>query len=139
MGPRAKGYCQLRHKETTGVYTGSKLNPGRKKGRFSNLFSAFTEAEFGIFETLYGDPQKYMTEVTDLDMMLPIDEIMAEPDELYDESWNVPRPVIILIEKCGYSPDGSGPEDDDDDSFDDYELEDFDSAYDPFDDDDEFE
>ena len=31
MGPRAKGYCQLRHKEATGVYTGSKLNPGRKK------------------------------------------------------------------------------------------------------------
>jgi hypothetical protein len=30
MGPRAKGYCQLRHKEATGVYTGSKLNPGNK-------------------------------------------------------------------------------------------------------------
>ncbi len=30
MGPRAKGYCQLRHKEATGVYTGSRLNPGRK-------------------------------------------------------------------------------------------------------------
>ena len=30
MGPRAKGYCQLRHKEVTGVYTGSKLNPGKK-------------------------------------------------------------------------------------------------------------
>ncbi len=31
MGPRAKGYCQLRHKEVTGVYTGSRLNPGKKK------------------------------------------------------------------------------------------------------------
>jgi hypothetical protein len=30
MGPRAKGYCQLRHKEVTGVYTGSRLNPGKK-------------------------------------------------------------------------------------------------------------
>ena len=30
MGPRAKGYCQLRHKEVTGVYTGSKHNVGRK-------------------------------------------------------------------------------------------------------------
>ena len=28
MGPRAKGYCQLRHKDATGVYTGSRLNPG---------------------------------------------------------------------------------------------------------------
>ena len=30
MGPRAKGYCQLRHKEVTGVYTGSKYNVGKK-------------------------------------------------------------------------------------------------------------
>jgi hypothetical protein len=35
MGPRAKGYCQLRHKDATGVYTGSRLNPGRNKS-FSN-------------------------------------------------------------------------------------------------------
>ena len=30
MGPRSKGYCQLRHKEVTGIYTGSKFNPGKK-------------------------------------------------------------------------------------------------------------
>jgi len=44
MGPRAKGYCQLRHKEVTGVYTGSRLNPGRRK---RNLFASeeqFTQA-----------------------------------------------------------------------------------------------
>jgi hypothetical protein len=28
MGPRAKGYCQLRHKDATGIYTGDKKNPG---------------------------------------------------------------------------------------------------------------
>jgi hypothetical protein len=33
MGPRAKGYCQLRHKEATGVYTGSKFNVGKKRGK----------------------------------------------------------------------------------------------------------
>jgi len=32
MGNRAKGYCQLRHKEATGVYTGSRANPGNRKG-----------------------------------------------------------------------------------------------------------
>ena len=32
MGPRAKGYCNLRHREATGVYTGSRLNPGNAKG-----------------------------------------------------------------------------------------------------------
>ena len=28
MGPRAKGYCQLRHKEATGIYTCDRKNPG---------------------------------------------------------------------------------------------------------------
>jgi hypothetical protein len=32
MGPRAKGYCQNLHKSATGVYTGSRLNVGNKRG-----------------------------------------------------------------------------------------------------------
>lgn len=31
MGPRAKGYCALRHKEMTGVWPGDKRNVGKKK------------------------------------------------------------------------------------------------------------
>ena len=31
MGPRAKGYCSLRHKEMTGVWPGDKRNVGKKK------------------------------------------------------------------------------------------------------------
>jgi hypothetical protein len=41
MGPRAKGYCSLRHKEATGLWTGDKLHRqlyGRKGGG-KNLFS----------------------------------------------------------------------------------------------------
>lgn len=30
MGPRAKGYCSLRHKEATGVWPGSKFNIGKR-------------------------------------------------------------------------------------------------------------
>lgn len=30
MGPRAKGYCSLRHKEATGVWPGSKYNVGKR-------------------------------------------------------------------------------------------------------------
>ncbi len=44
MGPRAKGYCQLRHKEATGVYTGSRLNPGRRKN-FSIANEMFVSEE----------------------------------------------------------------------------------------------
>ena len=36
MGPRAKGYCQLRHKEVTGVYTGDKKNAGRQGSLFAS-------------------------------------------------------------------------------------------------------
>lgn len=46
LGPRAKGYCQLRHKEATGVYTGSKLNPGRKKALRSSSSMFATEEQF---------------------------------------------------------------------------------------------
>jgi hypothetical protein len=31
MGPRAKGYCSLRHKEATGTWPGSRFNVGKKK------------------------------------------------------------------------------------------------------------
>ena len=46
MGPRAKGYCQLRHKEATGVYTGSKYNVGKKKARRGAATLFASEAEF---------------------------------------------------------------------------------------------
>ncbi len=42
MGPRAKGYCQLRHKEATGVYTGSKYNVGKKRGMNASAPLNFT-------------------------------------------------------------------------------------------------
>lgn len=42
MGPRAKGYCSLRHKEMTGTWPGSKYNIGkkRKKGRVASITAA---------------------------------------------------------------------------------------------------
>ena len=35
MGPRAKGYCSLRHHEVTGMWPGDKNNPGNNKGAFA--------------------------------------------------------------------------------------------------------
>lgn len=49
LGTRAAGYCQLRHKETTGFYTGS-----RKHGIHA---SANPDAEQGIMVALYPDPE----------------------------------------------------------------------------------
>jgi hypothetical protein len=52
MGPRAKGYCQLRHKEVTGVYTGSEKNVGKKKGlkASTSLFATELELDSAVFE-----------------------------------------------------------------------------------------
>jgi len=48
MGNRAKGYCQLRHKDATGIYTGSRSNPGNNN-RAS--FSTVEEFDSAIIET----------------------------------------------------------------------------------------
>ena len=40
MGPRAKGYCALRHKEMTGVWPGDKKNVGKKRGRVGSALPA---------------------------------------------------------------------------------------------------
>ena len=49
MGPRAKGYCSLRHKEMTGVWPGSKYNVGKKKkglrGSAGDSFDVMSESE----------------------------------------------------------------------------------------------
>lgn len=44
MGPRAKGYCSLRHKEATGVWPGSKFNIGKRNIRGS-AFDYYDVAE----------------------------------------------------------------------------------------------
>ena len=54
MGPRAKGYCQLRHKEATGVYTGSPLNVGKKK-----------KNKFSVSEELFTSEQEFDTKMVE--------------------------------------------------------------------------
>jgi len=85
MGVRAKGYCQLRHKEATGVYTGSKLNPGNE-----NSSEEFLMEE--VISTNYGKP----TIITDREMMTPITDILRQPkDSVYDDQW---QPEMEIIE-----------------------------------------
>jgi 2'-5' RNA ligase len=53
MGPRAAGYCQLRHGERTGLFTGDKLH---RAGVNAVRASADSEANTGIMVALYPDP-----------------------------------------------------------------------------------
>lgn len=85
MGVRAKGYCQLRHKDALGYYTSTHAKADRARNNSSE--------EFIMEEVLtknYGEP----THVTDKDMLMPIEDIMAEHDDIYDGEWQ-PHPEIV--------------------------------------------
>ena len=71
MGPRAAGYCQLRHGEKTGLFTGDKLH---RAGVNSVRASANSAANSGIMVALYPDP------VVAEKLALPGGE---KPDELH--------------------------------------------------------
>jgi hypothetical protein len=54
MGPRAKGYCSLRHKEATGVWPGSKYNVGKRNIKASAAYdNAFIATEDEFLEKAY--------------------------------------------------------------------------------------
>lgn len=87
IGTRSKGYCQLRHKEALGYYTSTHAKMERARNNENQ--------EFIMEEVLtknYGMP----TIVTDEDMLIEIDDIMAEPDDLYEASF-LPEPEIEAL------------------------------------------
>lgn len=92
IGPRAKGYCQLRHKEALGYYTSTHAKMERARNNETN--------EFLMEEVLtknYGMP----TVVTDEDMLIPIDEILTEPDDIYDADWTPEEELETLLQDEG--------------------------------------
>lgn len=109
LGERAKGYCQLRHKEATGMYTSTHAKMVR--GR-NNSVQEFIMEE--VLTKNYGTP----TEVTEKDMLMPIEDIHAENDNLYDHDWT-PEPEIenllkddgCINEMCNFSTSEHSNED----------------------------
>lgn len=88
LGVRAKGYCQLRHKEATGVYTSTHAKMDRAR---HNSSSEFIMEE--VITENYGTP----TVVTDKDMLLPIADIMKEQDDLYDHHWEPSGEMCVYL------------------------------------------
>jgi hypothetical protein len=88
LGVRAKGYCQLRHKEATGVYTGSRLNPGNEN----------STDEF-IMEEVWGKNIGTPTVITDEDMLMPIADIMRDKDDIYEHHWEPEREVVTALKE----------------------------------------
>jgi len=77
MGPRAKGYCQLRHKEALGIYTATHAKRDRAK-KF-NLESEFTQ-------------------VTELDMAKTLGQLFFEPDSNFASDWEPDNDIAAILE-----------------------------------------
>ena len=91
MGPRAKGYCQLRHKEALGIYTATHAK--RHKKNLSELDMAYLQ----LSEALFSGVENFNTEVTEEDMALDYEVIIAESDPDFDGSWEPEEDVVILL------------------------------------------
>lgn len=90
LGVRAKGYCQLRHKDATGIYTGSRNNPGN---------------ENSMEQPMYGFPGVDTIEITEKDLLTPLDEIMKESDDLYEANWEPEEEIITALKQLNECAD----------------------------------
>ena len=89
LGPRAKGYCQLRHKEALGYYTSTHAKMDRAK---NNSVEEFTYELDGY------NPRSFSTEVSSEDMEMPLSQILSDKDELYDFSWEPEDEIIFMLQ-----------------------------------------
>jgi len=80
LGPRAKGYCQLRHKEALGFYTSTHAKMHRQRKNFSEI------------EEILGS---FITQVTEEDMAMPMDQIISEAGS--DDAWTPDSEIIALM------------------------------------------
>jgi len=95
MGVRAKGYCQLRHKEATGMYTATHAKHDRE-----NSVQEFIMEE--VITKNYGKP----TVVTDRDMMTPLTDILSQPkDDIYDDNWQPEMEIIKALSELAKCSD----------------------------------
>jgi len=88
LGVRAKGYCQLRHKEALGIYTATHA----KRDRAKHL-SEMEELAFN-------------TEVTNEDMAKPVEQICQEVDgdSTFDPTWEPEEAIIIILQDAEEDP-----------------------------------
>ena len=93
LGVRAKGYCQLRHKEALGYYTATHAKMDRAKGASNQDF---------IMEEVLTKNYGKKTVITQKDMLMPIDDIMKEHDPYHDPAWSPSKEMQAMLqdEEC---------------------------------------
>jgi hypothetical protein len=87
LGPRAKGYCQLRHHDALGIYTATHAKMDRAKHA----------SNFSMEENYYSADNGFDTQVTDEDTNKSLDEILGQPDDSFDHNWNPDSDIVILL------------------------------------------
>lgn len=113
LGVRAKGYCQLRHHDALGIYTGTHAKLDREgHGKVSVLPRSkrnFSNDEF-IMEEVWGHNTGKPTVITDKDLMMPMDVIHGQHDHMYDADWKPEDEVESMLndpavceEMCNYN------------------------------------
>ena len=99
MGPRAKGYCNLRHKDALKIWPATHaklLRGGRKRGSMLEL----GVADLVDHEDVFG-VEHSPTEVTPDDLERDIVEIERESDDMYEGGWEPDDDIVRIIIDLG--------------------------------------
>lgn len=110
MGPRAKGYCNLRHHDAIHMWpaTHAKVLRGGRKKHFAADELIMEEPVYGFdFDAMAKDKAK--TVVTSDDLNREIDEIFSEQDDLFDGEWEPDAEILALIEDGAHEYESGEP------------------------------
>ena len=90
LGPRAKGYCQLRHKDALGIYTATHAKRDRAKNNSVEEFSSD-----------YMPETMEQMEIPQDQLQMPISKIIQQPDDLYDAQWEPEDMIVVILNEMG--------------------------------------
>lgn len=96
LGVRAKGYCQLRHKDALGFYTATHAKKDRAMKASGGYQAPSEEYQLSMDYTVATD----FTEVTDHDMGTPMSELMTYSDQYHDKAWTPAEEVAEALREA---------------------------------------
>jgi hypothetical protein len=82
MGVRAKGYCQLRHKEALGIYTATHAKRDENSKNLSEI-----QENISTFET----------QVSEADMAMDMEKIYQEEDGVFEPDFKPADDIIVIL------------------------------------------
>lgn len=96
LGVRAKGYCQLRHKDALGFYTATHAKKDRAMKASGGYQAPAEEYQLSMDYSAATD----FTEVTDHDMGTPMSELMTYSDQYHDKAWTPAEEVAEALREA---------------------------------------